>query len=301
MICPLRTLAIVSLSAATAASAQSTLTGGEAYIDGFAFVGSGATGFTIDERVEWDGVGSLFEALIDESRTLKGDIPGGDFIDTTVSQLIAQNTQILGEIGGPFRGVRSNSSAFGRILKEGPFGGATNNFLESVLTLEFIIGSEGFEYSLGGLLESTDIGGTAELSCSVRMRRIADAGFPLETIINTRTSRPDPDFPFEFGLSGDLAPGNWVLEIVIAGSVSSAGAAPSDTTSSYAWDVTLTVSTPCSGDTNGDQLVDFADLNVLLTNFGMTGFGIQGDLNFDDVVDFLDLNEVLSSFGDVCE
>jgi hypothetical protein len=133
------------------------------------------------------------------------------------------------------------------------------------------------------------------------MRRIADAGFPLETIINTRTARPDPDFPFEFGLSGDLAPGNWVFEIAIAGSVSGAGAAPSDTTSSYAWDVTLKVRTPCSGDTNGDLAVNFADLNAVLTNFGTSGFGLQGDLNFDDVVNFLDLNEVLSSFGDVCE
>ncbi len=60
----------------------------------------------------------------------------------------------------------------------------------------------------------------------------------------------------------------------------------------------------CEGDTNGDNTVDFVDLNNVLSAFG-AGLGqpayIPGaDLNDDDVVDFLDLNIVLSFFGTAC-
>jgi len=46
----------------SAAPADVVLTSGEAYIDGFALIG-------IDERIEWDGTGSAFSALIDEEAT----------------------------------------------------------------------------------------------------------------------------------------------------------------------------------------------------------------------------------------
>lgn len=57
---------------------------------------------------------------------------------------------------------------------------------------------------------------------------------------------------------------------------------------------------PCPGDANGDALVNFVDLNIVLGFFGMSGASIQGDVNNDCVVDFLDLNIVLSAFGNVC-
>lgn len=56
----------------------------------------------------------------------------------------------------------------------------------------------------------------------------------------------------------------------------------------------------CPGDTNGDNLVNFADLNTVLSGFGQTGVGLPGDLNGDGVVSFADLNEVLSNFGTEC-
>ena len=56
----------------------------------------------------------------------------------------------------------------------------------------------------------------------------------------------------------------------------------------------------CAGDTNGDRLVNFADLNTVLSEFGMTGIGLAGDLNSDGVVNFADLNIVLSNFGNSC-
>jgi hypothetical protein len=52
-----------------------------------------------------------------------------------------------------------------------------------------------------------------------------------------------------------------------------------------------------NGDTNGDGVVNFTDLNTVLAGFGQTGAGLPGDLNGDGVVDFSDLNEVLTNFG----
>jgi hypothetical protein len=56
----------------------------------------------------------------------------------------------------------------------------------------------------------------------------------------------------------------------------------------------------CPGDTNGDNIVNFADLNTVLSSFGQTGAGIAGDVNGDEIVNFADLNLVLSVFGSEC-
>ncbi len=59
-------------------------------------------------------------------------------------------------------------------------------------------------------------------------------------------------------------------------------------------------SVECEGDTNGDNIVNFTDLNTVLSEFGQTGSGFAGDVNGDDVVNFTDLNIVLSNFGTTC-
>ncbi|MGD9692122.1 MAG: M14 family zinc carboxypeptidase [Phycisphaerales bacterium] len=51
------------------------------------------------------------------------------------------------------------------------------------------------------------------------------------------------------------------------------------------------------GDINGDGVVNFADLNILLSNFGLSGPGIPGDITGDGNVNFADLNILLSNFG----
>jgi hypothetical protein len=71
-------------------------------------------------------------------------------------------------------------------------------------------------------------------------------------------------------------------------------------------DVTLACDAPsCAADFNLDDVVDFADLNAALSNFGASGLpaGVlnAGDANADGVVDFNDLNAVLSAFGTTCE
>lgn len=54
------------------------------------------------------------------------------------------------------------------------------------------------------------------------------------------------------------------------------------------------------GDANGDRVVNFADLNVVLSNFGATGAGTPGDVNGDGVVNFADLNIVLTNWDQRC-
>jgi hypothetical protein len=56
----------------------------------------------------------------------------------------------------------------------------------------------------------------------------------------------------------------------------------------------------CPGDTNGDNIVNFTDLNSVLAQFGLTGMGLAGDVNGDEIVNFADLNEVLANFGANC-
>ncbi len=55
-----------------------------------------------------------------------------------------------------------------------------------------------------------------------------------------------------------------------------------------------------AGDANGDHVVNFADLNIVLSQFGQSGPGLAGDVTGDGSVNFADLNVVLSAFGATC-
>ncbi len=58
---------------------------------------------------------------------------------------------------------------------------------------------------------------------------------------------------------------------------------------------------PCAGDTNGDNLVNGADLSVLLGQFGTTVTpGAGADFNADGVVNGADLSVLLGRFGLAC-
>ena len=62
---------------------------------------------------------------------------------------------------------------------------------------------------------------------------------------------------------------------------------------------------PCPGDTNGDGVVNFADLNAVISAFntveGDLAYSQGADLDSDGDVDFADLNAVLSAFnGEPC-
>lgn len=57
----------------------------------------------------------------------------------------------------------------------------------------------------------------------------------------------------------------------------------------------------CEADVNGDRVVDFFDLNIVLADYGRSGPNLQGDATWDGVCDFFDLNIVLAAYGTVCE
>ena len=56
----------------------------------------------------------------------------------------------------------------------------------------------------------------------------------------------------------------------------------------------------CPGDTNGDNIVNFTDLNTVLAQFGQSGAALAGDVDGNGVVNFADLNMILSNFGAEC-
>ncbi len=64
------------------------------------------------------------------------------------------------------------------------------------------------------------------------------------------------------------------------------------------------VTCPCPGDTNGDNLVDMADLMTILDAFNTTPadahYNPAADVDHDDDVDFADLNIVVSAFNTAC-
>ncbi|MGP1309592.1 MAG: S8 family serine peptidase [Phycisphaerales bacterium] len=62
----------------------------------------------------------------------------------------------------------------------------------------------------------------------------------------------------------------------------------------------LPVTMPCEGDTNGDNIINFADLSTVLTDFGRSGRNLLGDIDHDDDVDFADFNLVLTNYGVDC-
>jgi hypothetical protein len=73
-------------------------------------------------------------------------------------------------------------------------------------------------------------------------------------------------------------------------------------TSVYYDDLSLEADTDCVGDLDNDGQVGLADLNELLSNYGVT-VGLcytDGDLNFDGGVNLADLNCLLSYYGATC-
>ncbi|TVQ58859.1 MAG: hypothetical protein EA379_12555, partial [Phycisphaerales bacterium] len=85
------------------------------------------------------------------------------------------------------------------------------------------------------------------------------------------------------------------------------GMGPTDSTVTYhGWNIddvgirAFAPLPPCPGDANGDGVVDFADLSLVLGSFGATGDSLPGDVNGDGVIDFADLSLVLGAFGTDC-
>ncbi len=66
----------------------------------------------------------------------------------------------------------------------------------------------------------------------------------------------------------------------------------------------VSAAAPCPGDTNGDGVVDFADLNTVLSAFNTAapgpGYNPAADFDGDGLVNFSDLNTLLGAFNTLC-
>ena len=67
----------------------------------------------------------------------------------------------------------------------------------------------------------------------------------------------------------------------------------------YRLDIAATLA-GCPGDTNGDNVVNFQDLSLMLIQWGQCGSFLGADLNGDGCVDFDDLAILLANFGTIC-
>ena len=103
----------------------------------------------------------------------------------------------------------------------------------------------------------------------------------------------DPDSPFD-GVATTGVPtmprSRLDIDYTKIGDPSNADILPTDFSG-------MTVDFTCPADVNADGLVNFADLNIVLTSFGQSGANIPGDTNGDGVINFIDLNAVLTAFG----
>ncbi len=154
---------------------------------------------------------------------------------------------------------------------------------------------QGVVYISGAVWLGRDIGRSADWRVSVNLGR------------RTGGSLSDGD-PYSsanpFNLAdGDGGPGALRGVIVVPGDQVALALTPTSQAGEFVVIDNLTVDfvpIACFGDVNGDNLVNFADLNIVLSNFGHSGTPIPGDANLDDVVNFTDLNLVLSNFGVPC-
>ncbi len=64
--------------------------------------------------------------------------------------------------------------------------------------------------------------------------------------------------------------------------------------------VRISTGTSCSGDLNGDTVVDLSDIGIVLADWGCSGHGCAGDADGSEIVDLSDLGIVLAAFGVPC-
>ena len=105
----------------------------------------------------------------------------------------------------------------------------------------------------------------------------------------------------DFGTDDDI----WTLTpwvrggspaLFVGGMFTEAGGEPADYLAT--WGGCSSEPNPCPADVSGDGMISLPDLNLVLSNFGLTTGA--GDTNDDGLVNLIDLNAVLSQFGQDC-
>lgn len=114
----------------------------------------------------------------------------------------------------------------------------------------------------------------------------------------------DTDYLASLGLLSQLPPTFVMREISAVspdGSTIAVSGLYSDRFEYQSFLIHLNPPAACPGDTNGDNVVNGADLSVLLSQFGQSvAAGTGADFNGDGVVNGADLSVLLSSFGSGC-
>lgn len=134
---------------------------------------------------------------------------------------------------------------------------------------------------------------------SVRHQQLADRAVVTWLNVPDFTSGGANTFQIEMHLDGTIRIA-WMSMVStdgISGLSAGGGTPPAFVETDLS---TLTNCLTCPGDIDGDGLVGFVDLNLLLDNYGQSGSGLAGDLDGDGDVDFSDLNLLLNSYGQAC-
>lgn len=134
---------------------------------------------------------------------------------------------------------------------------------------------------------------------------------PLSPLLSWTPTEPAAQYRVRIAKDPDLI--DTVYEAVVPASQTQhqLPAGILDAAARYWWGVTAenfsvqTLSSPSArtfatllpGDANGDGVVGFSDLNIVIALFGQSGAGLDGDVDGDQFVGFSDLNTVLVYFG----
>lgn len=316
-----RTLSANGSAGQGVAVLQGTL--GVAMEEASAFFAHGADAFLPpDYACKGSGATSFIEAVAPDTLNATGAPDGVDIFDARIRAL---TPQILDMGGAPHPATINFSSP-----PVGPFRGRLQLELTPPPGLDFGPADEPFELVVPIELTALDLMGVRPVSLR-SAQPVAGLPTGLETIapyLSFRAEIAGGDAPIALleGVhqwsgeatldSGDTVPlqfleahveplpardGYTLHAIAVAPSgTRGVGLPPLIEFARIKHDFRTTSLPGCGCDFNGDFVIDFSDLNALLSAFGDIGPAPVGDCNASGTTDFTDLNMLLTDFGGVC-
>lgn len=228
-----RPIVVMAVCLAAQAGAQTVFTGGSAAVDVSGFVGIAQFSDRYDDREEWNGTDPSFQLSASGRASLDLELPVGS-IDSITTGTATQSTELLFAPSGAFGGFTSQSTV--EASQQRLEMGSDTNFASSELILEFSVTEPGFTYTLSGTIDAIRFAVPAtELNTRFLIQRFVD-GFPVQALINIGAARPEPKYPVDFDLAGELLPGDYRVQLLIGASADPPGDARIDELN-YNWDV----------------------------------------------------------------
>lgn len=221
--------------------------------------------------------------------TGSGNAANGAFIENRVVGAV---------LGNPFPNF-TNNPGFDSLAGTFPVGSAVGfNLLDALL----VWNGSSFEATGGEVMQVSFLSAAAVTGAG------PVPGFTVG-VSGTGAWHTHLGFLLQQGASPTLDNGVYLLELELYGTAPGVGAsrplfmlfrrnasqADLDAAAAYVAANLLNPAVP--GDANGDGLVNFTDLNIVVSDFNASGANLPGDLDDDGDVDFSDLNLVLSNFN----